>query len=238
MPKRTPAAAPQALERLAVARTLSTEASPNAGLWRLLASIIQRLPHSPKPTQNSSRKAAQPSQGFTLSPLRLTLLIVGLLFVLASERNIAIIILGFFTMASAAILPLPHARRNAWLNALKARQTRQRAVDSPAKLVHDGRRLELWLDDKLDRRVLTNRPFVIKTTQHDGLSFVGVMPPKSNKREAIWFALPATTTLPATLPTSAHLEPPPTPHVILTQDAAPLLDLLVETANQATQAKP
>lgn len=168
------------IKRRAYILTTAQEASPRAGLWRTLHSIVVKLPAQkvdPKPLERPK-----------LGSLRIILLSLGLLLVIASERRIPIILLGFGLMGSAGVLPLPRKRKLAWTKALLARQTQEITRKKPAMILHDGRRLELWIEDKKERRVLTDRPFSVSIYQAHSRRWISVRPPKGPKRETIWFS--------------------------------------------------
>lgn len=178
--EKSPHGASIELKQRAYILTEAEEASPKAGLWRTLRSIVSKLPAlkvDPKPQERPK-----------LGGLRLTLLGLGLLLVIASERSVPIIIVGFSIMGSAGVLPLSRARQQAWLRALRERERVKITRKTLATLIHDGRRLELWIEDKKQRRVLTDRAFNVDIYRAGSRRWISVRPPKGPKRETIWFS--------------------------------------------------
>lgn len=150
--------------------------APVFGALATLASFLPSVPYNASGKKNRVQ-------------IRVALVVIGLLLVLASDRNIFLIILGFVLMASASVLPLTQLKKRDVINAIKSLKTQTHTTHHPITLKHDGRRLELWRGDKMTRRVLTNRAFYLQKRQRNNQLWVGVWPKDSKKkRDAIWFA--------------------------------------------------
>lgn len=153
----------------------------NAPVLRAVHSFIKTLPV----VQDTQRGRSARRN------IKTGLIIVGLVFLLGGGEFPLLIPLGIVLMASAIWLPLWELERRTLLTRLKQRSVGVREVEVPGRLVHDGRRLELWREGKKQRRVLTDRAFRLETFEGaDGASLWCVRPAKGEaKREAIWMRL-------------------------------------------------
>ena len=184
MTQRAQDAAP--LEVTGHLQELATRPASLAPLWRALHGALTRLPEF-KPDAQGQRRARS---------MRAALFGLGLLFLLASERHPLKLTLALSLMGAAAALPLPAARKRAWLKALTQRQHQTVAHKRAARLVHDGRRLELHLPEQPMRRVLTHQRFELDELEARGWRWMRIGPSrsgakgKSPEREAIWMRWP------------------------------------------------
>lgn len=124
---------------------------------------------------------------------KVVLLVLGLFFLLGGRSSMFLGLVGLIIMLSAIIVPIAELQRRTWLFALKNARTTTHTRHVGALLVHDGRRLELWREGKMLRRVLTNHPFELKKhDEHSDAQSVlwSVHPHDSGKkRDAIWFSV-------------------------------------------------
>lgn len=116
------------------------------------------------------------------------LVVTGLVFLLGGGEFPFLIPVGILLMASAIWLPLWELDRRTALTRLKQRSIGTREVEVAGRLVHDGRRLELWRDGEKQRRVLTDRAFRLETYRSEGGQELWCVRPGKGeaKREAIW----------------------------------------------------
>ena len=166
----------------------STSPHGLAPLYRALMAAVGLLPTAAA-TAKGGRGAVQ---------LKVVLVVVGLLIVLASDRHVALVLLGFGLMASAMVLPLAGPTKRRWLASLERRCHKIHTTRHEVELVHDGGRLELWRDGAMVRRVLTHRAFGLDVFDAPGGHLdVRLRPDKSRKKkDAIWLRVPrAHTTL-------------------------------------------
>lgn len=92
------------------------------------------------------------------------------------------------TFALAAVfLPLGELSRRTLVSRLTHLQSRTRRLEEPLRLVLTERRLELHTEDRMDRRVLVDRPFELEVLRlGDDRATIAVWSGKRKKRETIW----------------------------------------------------
>lgn len=150
----------------------------SAPVLRALHSFLKMLPV----VQDTQRGRA------TRRQIKAGLVITGLVFLLGGGEFVVLIPVGLTLMASGIWLPLWELDRRTALTRLKARAVGVREVSVPGRLVHDGRRLELWRQGKKLRRVLTDRAFRLEAFRGEGGAMVWCVRSAKGeaKRDAIW----------------------------------------------------
>jgi len=170
-------------ELVVEAELVSSETSrrTTAPLYKSLASLVATFP-SYKDSRSGRKGAKQ---------LKVVFVVIGLITLLAGREAWPVVVCGVILMSLAIFLPIENLKKRTLVNRLRRAQTETHEVRRAAKLVHDGRRLILYDGDSRDRRVLTNRPFVLRHfAGADGAHWIQVAPKGSKKKaEAIWLHL-------------------------------------------------
>jgi len=121
------------------------------------------------------------------------LVIAGVVFIVGGRESTWFAIPALVLIASAAVLPLSAQGKRQGLLSLRRMRAKEVHTPSPAKLVHDGRRLELWEEDTKLRHVLTDRAFTWtawRDPRDASTAWWSVRPAHGKKkRDVIWIAV-------------------------------------------------
>jgi hypothetical protein len=155
-----------------------TALAPVARLGARLAALL--------PTHKNTKRGRSSAR-----TVKLVLFAVGFVVVVAEPGALTFAIGAALALAGLA-LPLPELQKRSLVRRLRRGAHRRRTTMVPASLVLDDRRLELHFDGSMDRRVLTNRPFVLEAARLDD-RLCAVVAPRSGckKIEMIWICQPS-----------------------------------------------